>query len=114
MDVATPANRKASTGSATCLITSCSSSLERLRGDARSLARTCVLSRRWRTLPLMVSELRISVSSTCQNKGLIKEGVDLGFSHSFLSSLSLSLYLISTRGARRPPSPRKGARRWPM
>ena len=37
--------------------------LERLRGDARSLARTCVLSRRWRTLPLMVSELRISVET---------------------------------------------------
>ena len=37
--------------------------LERLRGDARSLARTCVLSRHWRTLPLMVSELTISVET---------------------------------------------------
>ncbi|PAN10043.2 hypothetical protein PAHAL_2G067800 [Panicum hallii] len=35
--------------------------LERLRGDVRSLASTCVLSRRWRMLPLMLSDLTISV-----------------------------------------------------
>ncbi|KAL6594949.1 hypothetical protein ACP70R_048052 [Stipagrostis hirtigluma subsp. patula] len=35
--------------------------LERLRDDVRLLARTCVLSKRWRTLPLMLSGLEISV-----------------------------------------------------
>ncbi|CAN6165512.1 unnamed protein product [Urochloa humidicola] len=34
--------------------------LERLRDDVRALARTCVLSKRWRTLPLMISNLNIS------------------------------------------------------
>ncbi|CAL5089226.1 unnamed protein product [Urochloa decumbens] len=37
--------------------------LERLRGDVRALARTCVLSRRWRALPLLLSALEISVQS---------------------------------------------------
>ncbi|KAF8731944.1 hypothetical protein HU200_015892 [Digitaria exilis] len=34
--------------------------LERLRDDARLLATTCVLSKRWRTLPLMLPRLKIS------------------------------------------------------
>jgi hypothetical protein len=35
--------------------------LEKLRGDARSLARACVLSKRWSTLPLLLPELEITV-----------------------------------------------------
>ncbi|CAN6213468.1 unnamed protein product [Urochloa humidicola] len=37
--------------------------LERLRDDVRALARTCVLSKRWRTLPLMISSLNISAKT---------------------------------------------------
>ncbi|KAL6595135.1 hypothetical protein ACP70R_048238 [Stipagrostis hirtigluma subsp. patula] len=37
--------------------------LERLRGDVRVLARTCVLSRRWRTLPVMLSALEININT---------------------------------------------------
>jgi hypothetical protein len=40
--------------------------LERLRDggdddDVRPLARTCVLSKRWRSIPLMVSRLKLAV-----------------------------------------------------
>ncbi|KAL6639501.1 hypothetical protein ACP70R_023231 [Stipagrostis hirtigluma subsp. patula] len=37
--------------------------LERLRDDVRLLARTCVLSRRWRTLPVMLSALEININT---------------------------------------------------
>lgn len=37
--------------------------LDRLRGDVRQVARTCVLSKRWRTLPLMLPCLVMSASS---------------------------------------------------
>ncbi|KAL6639087.1 hypothetical protein ACP70R_022817 [Stipagrostis hirtigluma subsp. patula] len=37
--------------------------LARLRDDVRLLARTCVLSKRWRTLPLMLPRLEIGVKS---------------------------------------------------